>query len=82
MAEIHSATAGALTRELVEATRLEIAKWADIACSQAAGIHPNNSEAAARFAIGDLTADLTDHLGIELSIVLATYGITAGGDRG
>ncbi len=79
MAEIHSATAGDLTRELVEAVRVEIGKWESIAVSQAAGIHPTDPEAAARFAISDLTADLVDHLGIELSIVLATYGITADG---
>jgi hypothetical protein len=82
MAEIHSATAGELTRELVEAVADEIAKWSDIACSQAAGVHPNDSEAAARFAIADLTADLRDHLGIGVSIVLATYGITARGRGG
>jgi hypothetical protein len=82
VAEIHFATAGDLTRELVEAVVDEIGKWQDIAISQAAGIHPTDSTAAARFAIADLTADLSDHLGISLSIVLAAYGITAGGDRG
>ena len=82
MAEIHSATAGDLTRELVEAVADEISKLADIACSQASGIHPTDSEAAARFAIADLAADLRDHLGISLSIVLATYGITAEGRGG
>ena len=82
MAEIHSATAGGLTRELVEAVVDEIGKWQDIAISQAAGIHPTESTAAARFAIADLTADLRDHLGISLSIVLSTYCITAEGRGG
>jgi hypothetical protein len=80
VAEIHSATSGDLVRELVAAVHDEIGKWQDIACTQAAGIHPNDSLAAAQFAIGDLTADLLDHLGISLSIVLASYSITAGGE--
>lgn len=79
MSAIHSATAGGLVRELVEAVMAEARAWTDIAVSQSAGIHPNDSATAAKFAIGDLMADLNDHLGIALSIVLATFGITAEG---
>lgn len=79
MSAIHSATAGSLTRELVEAVLAEARAWTDVAVSQAAGSDAH--KAAVKFAIGDLLTDLSDHLGIALSIVLATYGIDADGQR-
>lgn len=81
MAIIHSATAGALTDDIVGVV-IECARhWQDIAVSQAAGIHAYDSAAAARFAINDLLADLTDHLGVAVTVTLATHGITADGTR-
>lgn len=81
MSAIHSATAGPLTNDLVGVVMECARKWQDVAVSQAAGIHPDDSAAAARFAIGDLLADMTDHLGIAITITLATYGITSSGDK-
>lgn len=80
MAEIHSATSGTLVRELVQAVRAEAGQWADHAVAQAAGINPTSPTDAARFAIEHLLTDLDDHLGIALSVVLATCGIDASGE--
>lgn len=79
MSGVHAATAGALVRELVDAVVREVDRWADVAVRQAGGIHPTDGAEAARFAVSDVKADLDDHLGIALSIVLASYGITADG---
>lgn len=81
MAEIHVATSGTLVRELVSAVRAEAAKWKDIAVSQAAGIYTESASGAAGYAIEHLLSDLDDHLGIQLSVVLASFNITAEGDK-
>lgn len=82
MTELHTATSGALVREIVKDVLAEFDVWRELAPSQAAGLNPTDSAAAAEAALYDVRMNLDDHLCIRLASTLATFGITPDGAGG
>lgn len=75
MAEIHTATSGALTRALVDAVAEFVEDRGAVTARQSATF-----DGAAKLSLGEILADIRDDLAVDLAVVLATFGVTADGE--
>ncbi len=81
MSEEHVATSGPKANEIVQVVLEEFDRWAKHAPSQAAGVVPNDSEGAARFALQDVRGELADHLVIPVGVTIASWAVPDGSEE-
>lgn len=73
MAEIHNATASTLVDELVSDVTTFAYQQLDNIARESAAICPNDPYAAAKLALQDLTAEMSDHLQIDFAVTLTAF---------